>query len=47
MLMVGLMLLRMLIKNALKEHAYGDFKQHKRGIIGINIGLSLNENSNI
>lgn len=44
MLMSCLVLLSMSIKCALKHLTYNDFKQHKRGICGINIGLSLDGN---
>ena len=37
-----MLLVSMLIKGALKHHTYSDFKQHRRGILGINIGVSLN-----
>ena len=43
MLLMGrLVLLRMSIKHALKHLTCSDFKQHKRGLYGTNIGLSLN-----
>ena len=42
MVMGCLILLSLLIKDALKHHTYGDFKQHERGIFWINIGLNWN-----
>ena len=42
MLISCLILLRVLIKGALQHHTYDDFSEHIRGIILIDIGLSLN-----
>ena len=33
------MLFSILIKGVLKHHTYGDFEQHRREILQINIGL--------
>ena len=33
------MLFSILIKDVLKHHTYGDFEQHRREILQINIGL--------